>query len=318
MMSPIDGISEVIMLPLLGKIRLGIKNDAEKTTCPTLIDYFICPEEVKRVFGEKPRKLQIMFPTNDPEQWASQYLRCYSESRRLICRGNGKTAVARVNNRANDYELREKQCIPLNCSAYLQEFCRPVMNLQFLIPKCPGLGVYQLDTSSSHSMVQINSSLKRIFDICSRFAMIPLTLQFIEKEVQSEAQIKIARVLNLLPTYPLTEPQWYSRKPTEQALILPPSDSEAPDDLFPWEVLKKNNKSQRTQEEEELIELWDQAKRQVWQAEIRDYQIAHYFMEHFHFDAGLTDFNSTLPPAKFNIENLTGFLKDIEIHMRFS
>ena len=77
-MSPIDGISEVIRLPRLGKIRLGIKKDAEGTTYPEPTDYFVCPEEVKKVFGEKPRELRIMFPTNDPAQWASQYLRCYS------------------------------------------------------------------------------------------------------------------------------------------------------------------------------------------------------------------------------------------------
>ena len=134
------------------------------------------------------------------------------------------------------------------------------MNLQFLIPKCPGFGVYQLDTSSYHSMDNINSALKRIINICSRFAMIPLTLQLIEKEVQSEGQIKTVWVLNLLPTYSLTETQRYAQMPTEQALVLPPPDSEAPDDLFPREVLKKNNQSQRSQEEEELIRTLGQSQ----------------------------------------------------------
>ena len=106
--------------------------------------------------------------------------------------------------------------------------------------------------------------------------------------------------------------------PPEQALVLPPPDSEAPDDLFPEEVLKRNNQSQRSKEEEELIELWDRAKRQVWQLEMQDYQIAHYFMKYFHLDAGLKDFDSSLPPAKFNNENLSGFLKDVESHARFS
>ena len=94
-MSPIKGISEVIRLPKLGKIRLGIKKDDDGKPSPGPTDHFVCPDEVKKVFGEKPRELQIMFPTNDPAQWASQYLGCYSESNRLACRGNGKTAVAR-------------------------------------------------------------------------------------------------------------------------------------------------------------------------------------------------------------------------------
>jgi hypothetical protein len=74
-MSPIKGISEVVRLPRLGKIRLGIKKEREGTSYPEPTDYFVCPEEVKKVFGEKPQELRIMFPSNNPEQWASQYLR---------------------------------------------------------------------------------------------------------------------------------------------------------------------------------------------------------------------------------------------------
>ena len=62
------------------------------------------------------------------------------------------------------------------------------MNLQFLLPECPGFGVYQLDTGSYHSMVNINSSLEMIHNICRRFAMIPLSLHLVEKEVQPEGQ----------------------------------------------------------------------------------------------------------------------------------
>ena len=238
-MSPIKGISEVIRLPRLGKIRLGIKRETEGTLYPEPTDYFVCPEEVKKVSGEKPRELRIMFPTNDPAQWASQYLRCYSESRRLICRGNGKVAVARISlgsspsTNPGESELKEIQCSPVVCEAYQQGLCRRVMNLQFLVPECPGFGVYQLDTSSYHSMVNINSSLELIYNICRRYAMIPLSLQLVEKEVQPEGHNKTAWVLNLAPTYSLMETQRYAQMPPEQALVLPPPDSEAPDDLFP-------------------------------------------------------------------------------------
>jgi len=315
---PIKGISEVIRLPRLGKIRLGLKRDMEGKSFPEPTDYLVCPEEVRKVFGEKPRELRTMFPTNDPAQWASQYLRCYSENRRLICRGNGKIAVARENSGDSESELREKPCHPLSCSAYQQETCRRVMNLQFLIPDCPGFGVYQLDTSSFHSMVNINSSLELIYNICGRLAMIPLTLQLIEKEVQPAGRNKTAWVITLMPTYSLVETQRYAQLPPEQSLVVPPPDSEAPDDLFPEDSLKKNSQSRRSKEEEELIELWDRAKRKVWQLDMQDYQIAHYFMKNFHLGAGLKDFSSSLPPAKFNVVNLAGFLKDIEEHTRFS
>jgi hypothetical protein len=315
---PIKGISEVIRLPRLGKIRLGIKREVGGTTYPEPTDHFVCPEEVKKVFGEKPRELRIMFPTNDPAQWASQYLRCYSESLRLVCRGDGRTAVARVNGGAGEAELREKQCRPSNCSAYQQGICSEVMNLQFILPECPGFGVYQVDTGSYHSMMNVNGSLELIYNYCRRFAMIPLSLHLVEQEVQPEGKSKTAWVLKLCPTYSLIETQRYARMPPEQAVVLPPADSEAPEDLFPEGTLKKNNLFQRSEAEEELIALWDRVKRKVWQLDIQDYQIARYFMKSFHLDAGLKDFDSALPPAKFNIENLVSFLKDIEIHTGFS
>ena len=94
---PIKGVSEIIRLPRLGKIRLGVKiENAEGILYPSPTDYFVCTDEVKKVFGEKPRELRIMFPTDDESQWASQYLRCYSETGNLICRGDGETALAKV------------------------------------------------------------------------------------------------------------------------------------------------------------------------------------------------------------------------------
>ena len=160
-------------------------------------------------------------------------------------------------------------------------------------------------------MVNINSSMELIHNICNRLAMIPLTLQLVEKEVQPDGQSKTAWVLSLMPTYSLAETQRYAQLPPEQALVLPPPDSEAPDDLFPEGTLKKNSQTKPSKEEEQLIELWDRAKRKVWQFEMQDYQIARYFMKYFHLDVALKDFDSSLPPAKFSIEHLSGFLKDI-------
>ena len=63
-MAPIKGISEVVRLPHLGKIRLGIKKEkADGIPYPSPTDYFACPDEVRKVFGEKPKELRIMFPT---------------------------------------------------------------------------------------------------------------------------------------------------------------------------------------------------------------------------------------------------------------
>jgi len=324
-MSPIKGISEVVRLPRLGKIRLGIKkeNDAG-VSYPSPTDYFVCPDEVQKVFGEKPKELRIMFPTEVSEQWASQYLRCYSASRGLICRGDGETAVGRVDARTGVFGsgkgepigLQEITCNPNECHYHQRDQCRRVMNLQFLLPDCPGFGVYQLDTSSFHSMRNVNSALAFIQGVCPRVSMIPLSLRLVEQEVQPEGWCKTAHVLSLTCHHSIAQLQRYAQIPPGQALVLPPPDSEAPDDLFPDDVLKPNSQSKTPPRDDELIHLWDKAKRLVWQIDMQNYQVAHYFSKYYHTEAGLKDFESPMPPAKFTAEKLASFIKDIERHTR--
>ena len=221
----IKGVSEVIRLPRLGKIKLGVrKENGEGISYPVPTKYFVCPEEVKKVFGEEPRELRIMFPTEDSRQWASQYLRCYSSSGGLICRGDGETALARVDIRTREIssiegqatELLEITCNPAKCAYYKNALCRRVMNLQFILPDCPGFGVYQLDTSSFFSIVNVNSCLELVQGVCGRLSMIPLSLKLVEKEVQVDGKTKTVRILNLTAPYSLIEIQRYAQIPPGQ------------------------------------------------------------------------------------------------------
>ena len=325
-MSPIKGISEVVRLPRLGKIRLGIKKEnASGVSYPFQTEYFVCPEEVRKVFGVKPRDLRIMFPTDDQTQWASQYLRCYSASRGLVCRGDGETAVAKIDIRSGEIagkdstetEMKEITCNPAKCAYYQKSQCRRVMNLQFLLPDCPGFGVYQLDTSSFFSIVNVNSSLELIRGTCGRLSMLPLSLKLIEQEVQPEGKKKTVRVLSLTAPYSLAEIQRYAQIPPGQALLLPPPDNEAPDDLCPPEVLGKEEGPKTIMGvDKELILLWDRVKSKVWQMDIQDSQVANWFQRNYHLTVRLRDFDPPVPPDKFTAEQLASFIKDIERHTR--
>ena len=319
---PIKGVSEVIRLPRLGKIRLGIKRETDDgVPYPSPTDYFVCPDEVKKVFGEKPKELRVMFPTEDETQWASQYLRCYSATRALICRGDGLVAVSRADVHSSNQagqesestELREVTCNPAKCVYYQQGPCRRVMNLQFLLPDCPGLGVYQLDTSSVYSMVRVNSALKLIRGVCGRLSMIPLSLRLVEQEVRPEGIKKTVRVLNLSARYSLAEIQRYAQMPPGRALLLPAPDSEAPDDLFPDEVLRPGKPAGHTiSTDKALIDLWDRVKIKVWQLDVRDSQVADWFKRNYRLDVRLSDFDLLTPPAQVSTEPLEHFLKTLE------
>jgi hypothetical protein len=319
---PIKGVTEVVRLPRLGKIRLGIKKESAggaSYPCPT--DYFVSPEEVKKVFGEKPHELRIMFPTDDQNQWASQFLRCYSASRGLVCRGDGETAIAKIDVRSDEIanrdstetELREITCNPAKCTYYQKAQCRRVMNLQFLLPDCPGFGVYQLDTSSFYSIVNVNSCLELIRGTCGRLSMLPLCLQLVEQEVQPEGKKKTVRVLSLTAPYSLAEIQRYAQVPPGQVLLLPPPDNEAPDDLFPDEVLGKEEPSGKIlNTDKELILLWDRLKSKVWQMDIQDSQIANWFQKNYNLEFSLSDLDLMAPPARIKAEHLEHFLKTLE------
>ena len=319
---PIKGVTEVIRLPRLGKIRLGIKRETDDgVPYPLPTDYFVCPEEVQKIFGEKPKELRVMFPTEDETQWASQYLRCYSATRALICRGDGLVAVSRADVHSSNQagqesestELREVTCNPAKCVYYQQGPCRRVMNLQFLLPDCPGLGVYQLDTSSVYSMVRVNSALKLIRGVCGRLSMIPLSLRLVEQEVRPEGIKKTVRVLNLSARYSLAEIQRYAQMPPGRALLLPAPDSEAPDDLFPDEVLRPRKPAGHTiSTDKALIDLWDRVKIKVWQLDVRDSQVADWFKRNYRLDVRLSDFDLLTPPAQVSTEPLEHFLKTLE------
>ena len=193
---------------------------------------------------------------------------------------------------------------------YKQGYCRRVMNLQFLLPDCPGFGVYQLDTSSFYSIVNINSSLELIRGVCGRLAMIPLSLKLIKQEVLIEGEKKPIWVLSITTSCSLAEIQKYAQTPPGQVLLLPAPDSEAPDDLFPPEVLKAEKAV--TDDQKLLINLWTRIKSKVWQLDVLDAQIYDWFKRNYRIDVRLSDFDLLTPPPQVTLESLEHFLKALE------
>jgi len=322
----IKGVSDVVRLPRLGKIRLGIRKETDNgTSYPSPTDYFVCPDEVKKIFGEKPKDLRIMFSTEDDSQWATQYLKCYSAARGLICRGDGGTAIARIDvatgevvtREAQDTELREINCDPDTCSYYQRGQCRRVMSLQFLLPDCPGFGVYQLNTSSFHSIVNINSSLKLIRGICQRISMIPLSLKLVEQEVQPEGKRKTIHVLNLTANYTLAEIQKYAQIPPGQVLLLPPPDTEAPDDLFPQDVLEQGQDEPADDIpfiDEEMLRAWENARGHIGRLGLKESQVQRWFSRLYGIGVSVKDFESKLPLEKFTAEMLSRLCDSLAIY----
>jgi hypothetical protein len=180
--SRVKGISERRRLPRLDKIRMGIKKKSEKTgkEYPAETEYFVCPKEVQKVFGEKPTELEIMFPIDNLDVIFPQAYTMYGKTAGVKCKGDGETAM-RKNEESGLWE--EVTC---PCPYLDKKKCSLRGHLQFMIPKVNMGGVYQLDTGSYNSTVDVNSGLDYIAELVGRFNMIPLVLKRIPRETHAE------------------------------------------------------------------------------------------------------------------------------------
>lgn len=266
---PIKGLTEKRRLPRLGKIRTGIKvANAKGTEYPQAVEYFVCPPEVQTVYGEKPKSLRIYFPIEDDTVFASQFYRAYSASRGLICKGDGETAyrLCDINNETfptpdtKETALKEIACEGKDCEHYGKK-CTEVMNLQFLLPDVPGLGVWQLDTGSVNAIKNVNSTLELIRSIVGRVAMVPLDLVIAPLEVTADGKKKIVHIINIKLNKTLLELRASMGKELPR---LAPVDKETgeinpglpvPDDEIPELIMPQNQKQDQEANDQIKVEV---------------------------------------------------------------
>lgn len=209
-MSPIKDLTDVVRLPRLGKIHLGTKHPEKGY--PIKADHFVFPKDhldykkLVEIFGEAPKELRIFIPVEDEETWGSQYYKCYNMIYGLVCKGDGETALRMVVAKTNELPkvnipgtvtMKEMPCAGRECPEYKAKKCHEVMNFRFIIPEIPGLGIWQIDTGSKNSILNINSCAKLIKRAFGRISMIPLKLTFEPIQVQNPENGKKQTVYTL-------------------------------------------------------------------------------------------------------------------------
>ncbi len=189
----IQGISDRRRLPRLGKIRLGVKVVNPKTgnEYPKEVDYFVCPTEVEKVYGPKPKELDVMFPVNDIDVIFPQAYKWYGDQKGLKCIGNGQIAY-RLDEQSGEMVERECPCELLGNGCSLRG------HLFVILPKVNMGGVYQIDISSYNSVVDINSGLEYVEFLIGRFAMVPLKLRRVPREIPYEGQKRLHYPLQIV------------------------------------------------------------------------------------------------------------------------
>ena len=230
---PINGLSENIRMPRLGKFHLGrmetkmangqpvLNKEGKPIIYPVKTDYFVLEknypdkERVFAIIGEKPKELHVLIPLEDPEKWASQYYKCYDATHGLVCKGDGLEAVRMIDIKTKSLPSKltetvtsvDMECRGRECPEYKTKKCGEVMNLLFMLPELPGVGVWQIDTGSINSILNINSCARIIKQAYGRIAMIPLKLTLEPKEVNNPESGKKQTVFVLHLRTDLTLPQ---------------------------------------------------------------------------------------------------------------
>lgn len=272
---PIEGLSEVTRLPRLGKIHLGekVKKKGTDVEYPKATPYFVLPDQdkvgelattMRKIYGEKPNELPVVFPIEDEDKFASQYYRCYSMTRGLVCKGDGKTCqqtvdtstkkLANRDSKAEDIELQELPCKGRECPYYKSNQCREVMMLQFMLPDIPSIGIWQIDTNSVNSIININSAVKLYKGIFGRISMLPLTLTLKPQDIISPVDQKKKKVytLHLEARASLLNMLKLMEKTTAQRLaITTPDESKA--EIIEGEYEVKADAEQADRDSEELF-----------------------------------------------------------------
>jgi len=193
---PIKDFKNRGRIPRLGKIRLGIKKQGAKSDYPSATDYFVCPIEVRAVYGDKPKKLQIAFHSDNLEEVFPQYYKRYGKSTGLVCKGDGEIANC-INTDTGEFE--ETECPGRECDYYKKNKCKAIGNLYFMIRGVKRFGVYQLDTSSYNTILNVNGGIEYAKKLTGgRLATLPFILEVVPQEVNPEGHKKTVYVLHVV------------------------------------------------------------------------------------------------------------------------
>lgn len=208
------GFSQHRRIPRLGRIRLGIKvqkmhngqpvfKDGQPVEYPKETDHFVVPKEVAQVYGDRPTELDVMFFSNDPEIVFPQSMLWYGKSKGVKCRGNGVEAE-RYNEQTKTWEPRSCPCEHFKTPENPRGECDEFGHLLVTLPKVNVGGVYQIDTRSYNSAVDVNSGIEMVRLLLAtqehpegRIAMVPLKLRREKRETHHDGQRQIHYTMSL-------------------------------------------------------------------------------------------------------------------------
>lgn len=200
-------------LTRLGIIRLGTLETGEKDgreyTYPHASNHFELRSapEVAQVYspnGEEVTVLDpIIIPVEDEDAVAAHYFRMYGGSHagspgRLLCKGDNNKASRRVDadrlkatgeTEPAAWDAKNTVWKEISCPCdFLGKECRESLYFRFVLPDVPGIGVWQLRTTSYQSIEQLQGCISLVRAIAGHVAGIPLKLSLEPKTTYSQGR----------------------------------------------------------------------------------------------------------------------------------
>lgn len=186
-----------------------------------------------------------MFPPASPELFFAQWYKRYGKGALLKCKGDGEVAETMPEFAEGLEKIAETErgflqvvCKGPECPYQISKECGRMASLQVILPELSGIGVWQINTGSYNSIVNINSAIEWLTGLCGRYAMIPIKLMRQAQDIAYEGKRSKHYVLAIDQNISIGEIQKFvSLTPVEKALI--PAPDEKKDEQFYDENGKK-------------------------------------------------------------------------------
>jgi len=189
---PIYSIETNQRLPILGKIRLGIRKESKDgNSYPSTVEHFVLRDvpEVAAVYGEDPKELDVMFPMDDPESIIPTFFKWYAAGikgkdgdiigGKLLCYGTGPKPCTPCESHPDGFEpgtawhlakrdpltrvVPTRGCMAERCPDWMgpkNQQCRQSMKVFVILPRVSWYGAYEIDTTSWYSIRSFNEMVK--------------------------------------------------------------------------------------------------------------------------------------------------------------
>ena len=149
--------------PIIGKVKIGMKNPKGY---PMSVDYFIPSGKYAGLFtkayGDKPQTIQVVFPSDDPEQVCIEQYEYRDDEGRLIAKGDGQTfevwngkQYSKLTTTEYPHLMQSIQSrYPTKYAERNGDGWRVRLTLHFIIPRVKGIvGVWTFETNGTASTI---------------------------------------------------------------------------------------------------------------------------------------------------------------------